>query len=233
MTDQLFDLISMGRVSMDLFAENIGAPFVDITGFATGVGGSPSNIAIGSSRLGLNVALLTAVGEDEVGRFVLHYLQQEGVDPQYIPRKPDARTGMALVGIQPPDKFPLLFYRENPADIHLTIDDLLAVPFTRCRALLLSGTALSRGSCREATLYAAEVAQSSEATTFMDLDLRPRPVVPPASLWPKYTHNFAAPGCRHRHRRGVFCRFDARSGSSDGRPARDRSATRNAGADPR
>ncbi len=158
---------------MDLFSQNIGSPFVEIEGFETSVGGSPVNIAIGSSRLGLKTATLTAVGEDEVGKFVRHYLEGEGVDTHYIPTKPNTRTGMAVVGIQPPDKFPLVFYRENPADIYLTIEDAMTLPLSHCRAILLSGTALSRGSCRDATLFAAEQAQLAGLTTFMDLDLRP------------------------------------------------------------
>ena len=172
MTDFAFDVITIGRVSMDLFAENVGASFVDISGFETGVGGSPSNIAIGTARLGLKVALLTAVGDDEVGKFVRSYLKKDGVDTSFIPTKPH-RTGMAVVGVQPPDKFPLVFYREDPADIYLTIDDAKALPIAESRALLLSGTALSRGSCRDATLYAAAVAGRAQTTTFMDLDLRP------------------------------------------------------------
>jgi 5-dehydro-2-deoxygluconokinase len=168
-----YDLITIGRVSMDLFAEDIGAPFPEINSFATGVGGSPSNIAMGASRLGLRTALLTAVGKDEVGKFVLRYLQQERVDTQFIPVKAGSRTGMAVVGVQPPDRFPLVFYRENPADIHLTIDDARRLPFGDCRALLLSGSALSRGTCRDATLFAAEQARSRAVTVFMDLDLRP------------------------------------------------------------
>ncbi len=158
---------------MDLFSQNIGVPFVEIEGFETSVGGSPVNIAIGSSRLGLKTATLTAVGEDEVGKFVRRYLEDEGVDTQYIPTKPNTRTGMAVVGIQPPDKFPLVFYRENPADIYLTIEDALALPLAQSQVVLLSGTALSRGNCRDATLFAAEQAQLADVTTFMDLDLRP------------------------------------------------------------
>lgn len=172
MTENSYDLITIGRVSMDLFAEDIGADFTDITGFETGVGGSPSNIAIGTSRLGLRTALLTAVGEDEVGKFVLNYLQREGIETQFIPVKP-ARTGMAVVGVQPPSNFPLVFYREDPADIYLTIDDAAALPIANSRALQLSGTALSRGTCRDATIFAAEEASRHPTTTFMDLDLRP------------------------------------------------------------
>lgn len=173
MTNKQFDLITLGRVSMDLFAQNVGAPFAEVEGFDTSVGGSPVNIAIGVSRLGLKSATLTAVGEDRVGDFVLRYLQNEGVATEYIPRKPDSRTGLAIVAIQPPDNFPLVFYRDNPADIYLTIDDVAALPISQSRALLLSGTALSRGSCRDAVLFAAEQSKAHGVTTFMDLDLRP------------------------------------------------------------
>lgn len=167
------DLITVGRVSMDLFALDIGAEFHDITAFRTGVGGSPVNIAIGASRLGLRAIAFTAVGEDEVGRFVRRYLADEGVITDHVAVKPRRRTGMAVVGVQPPDHFPLLFYRENPADIHLGIEEARALPLDATRALSLSGTALSRGSARDVTLYLAEQARRRGLTTFIDLDLRP------------------------------------------------------------
>lgn len=169
----LFDLITIGRCSMDLFAQNIGAPFPAITGFDAHIGGSPTNIALAASRLGLRTALLTAVSPDPVGDFVLAHLAQEGVDTRYIPRKPGTRTGLAVVGVEPPDRFPLVFYRENAADIQLSIDDLAAVPFAQTRMLLLSGTALSRGPCRDATIFAAEQAAAAGATVVLELDLRP------------------------------------------------------------
>ena len=167
------DVITVGRVSLDLFARDIGAEFRDITSFETSVGGSPVNIAIGTSRLGLRSIAFTAVGDDEVGRFVRHYLAQQGVNTDYIAVKPERRTGMAVVGVQPPDQFPLVFYRENPADIHLSISEALALPLSETRALSLSGTALSRGSTRDVILYLAEQARRRGMTTFIDLDLRP------------------------------------------------------------
>ena len=171
--DTSYDLITLGRISMDLFSQNVGADFVDIKGFDASIGGSPSNIALGSSRLGMRVALLTAVSEDNVGKFVLSHLQNGGVETKYIPFKPNTRTGLAILGVQPPDQFPLVFYRDNPADIYLTIQDVVATPISQSRALLLSGTALSRGSCRDATLFAAELANANGVPAFMDLDLRP------------------------------------------------------------
>ncbi len=167
------DLITVGRVSMDLFARDIGAEFHDITAFETGVGGSPVNIAIGASRLGLKAVAFTAVGADEVGRFVRHYLEREGVNTDHVLRKAGHRTGMAVVGVQPPDRFPLLFYREDPADIHLTIEEARALPLAEARALQLSGTAFSRGGTRDVSLYLAEQARERGLTTYMDLDLRP------------------------------------------------------------
>ncbi len=168
-----YDLITLGRCGMDLFAQDIGAPFTEITGFSAHIGGSPTNIAVAASRLGLRVALLTAVGPDLVGDFVLAHLVAEGVETEYIPRKPGTHTGLAVVGVQPPDRFPLVFYRHNPADIWLDVDDLAAAPLDQTRALLLSGTALSRGSCADATVAAAQRAATTGVTTYLDLDLRP------------------------------------------------------------
>ena len=167
------DLITVGRVSLDLFSRDVGAPFPQINSFETSVGGSPVNIAIGTSRLGLRSLAFTAVGDDEAGRFVRAYLDREGVDTAHIAVRAGRRTGMAVVGVQPPDKFPLLFYRENPADIHLSLDDAKALPLGEARALQLSGTAMSRGSAGDATLYLAEQARQLGVTTFLDLDLRP------------------------------------------------------------
>jgi 5-dehydro-2-deoxygluconokinase len=167
-----FDLIAMGRSGIDLYANDIGAPFVEIKSFAAYVGGSPTNIAVGARRLGLRVALLTAVGPDPVGDFILHFLNQEGVETSYIPRKPGRRTSAVVLGIEPPDKFPLVFYRDNCADIELTIDDVLAAPLAGCRVLEISGTGLSKEPSRSATIFAAEQARAAGARVILDLDFR-------------------------------------------------------------
>src|SRR2546429_611534 len=123
-TNRLYDVIAMGRSSIDLYSNDIGAPFVEITSFAAYVGGCPTNISVGTRRLGLRPALLTAVGEDVVGDFILHFLQQEGVETAFIPRKPGRRTSAVVLGIEPPDKFPLVYYRDNCADIALNGGDV-------------------------------------------------------------------------------------------------------------
>ena len=128
-----YDSLHMGRSSIDLYSNDIGAPFVDIQSYAAYVGGSPANISVGARRLGLKTALLTAVGDDPVGDFILHFLNNEDVDTSFIPRKPEHRTSAVVLGIEPPDKFPLVYYRDNCADINLTIDDALAAPLDDCR----------------------------------------------------------------------------------------------------
>ncbi|MEW5985983.1 MAG: PfkB family carbohydrate kinase, partial [Chloroflexota bacterium] len=112
-----YDLLTMGRSGLDLYANDVGVPFEQIKSFAAYVGGSPTNIAVGARRLGLRVALLTAVGPDPVGDFILNFLNNEGVDTRFIPRKPGTRSAAVVLGIEPPDKFPLVFYRDNAADI--------------------------------------------------------------------------------------------------------------------
>src|SRR5437879_2072167 len=164
-----YDLITMGRSSIDLYAHDVGASFVDIKSFAAYVGGSPTNIAVGAQRLGLRTAVLTAVGEDPVGDFILKFLKDEGVETKFIPRKPGTRTSAVVLGIEPPDKFPLVYYRDNCADNQLSIDDVLATPLD-CRVFEFSGTGLSREPSRSANLFAAEQAKASGATVLLDLD---------------------------------------------------------------
>ena len=148
MAERSFDILLMGRSSIDLYANEIGAPFPEIKSFAAYVGGCPTNISVGTRRLGLRSVLLTAVGADPVGDFLLRFLEQEDVNTKFIPRKPGKRSSAVVLGIEPPDKFPLVFYRDNCADIELSIDDVLAAPIADCRALLVSGTGLSREPSR-------------------------------------------------------------------------------------
>lgn len=168
-----FDLIAVGRVNMDLFSRDVGAPFEAIESFDAMVGGSPSNIAIAGSRLGLRTAVFTAVGDDRVGQFVLNNFQREGVDTSFAPVKEGKLTSLALLGNQPPADFPLSFYREDPADIHLSVDDAAELPIEQSRMVQLSGDAFARGSCVDAARSCAERARHLGVPTILDLDLRP------------------------------------------------------------
>jgi 5-dehydro-2-deoxygluconokinase len=172
-TSRSYDVIAMGRSSIDLYSNDIGAPFEEITNFAAYVGGCPTNISVGTRRLGLRSALLTAVGDDQVGNFILHFLQREGVETAFIPRKPGRRSSAVVLGIEPPDRFPLTYYRENCADSALTIDDVRTSPIANSRALLISGTGLSKEPGRSATLFAAETAHQAGVPVVLDIDFRP------------------------------------------------------------
>src|SRR5919201_6670884 len=153
----------MGRSSIDLYSNDLGAPFPEITSFAAYVGGSPTNISVGARRLGLRSALLTGVGDDPVGDFVLRFLAENGVETRYVVRKPGRRTSAVVLGIEPPDRFPLVFYRDNCADIELTVDDVLAAPLGDVRVFQFAGTNLSREPSRSATLFGAERAGGAGA----------------------------------------------------------------------
>src|SRR5207245_3403311 len=99
---QSYDMNGMGPVLIDPYPNGIGAPFEEITSFAAYVGGCPTNISVGTRRLGLHPALLTAVGDDQVGNFILHFLRSEGIETQFIPRKPGRRSSAVVLGIEPP-----------------------------------------------------------------------------------------------------------------------------------
>jgi 5-dehydro-2-deoxygluconokinase len=168
-----YDLLSMGRSSIDLYANDVGAAFVDIGSFAAYVGGCPTNISVACQRLGGTTALLTAVGEDQVGDFILNFCNREGIDTSPTPRKSGKRSSAVVLGIVPPDRFPLTYYRDNCADIELTIDDVLASPVADAQYLLISGTGLSKEPSRSATLFAAEYAQRQGTKVVLDIDFRP------------------------------------------------------------
>ncbi|OGP74473.1 MAG: 5-dehydro-2-deoxygluconokinase [Deltaproteobacteria bacterium RBG_16_49_23] len=168
-----YDTFHMGRSCMDLYSNDVGAAFIHIKSFAAYVGGSPANMSVGCRRLGLNSALLTAFGEDPVGDFVIHFLTGEGVDIRFSPRKPGRHTSLVVMGIEPPDRFPLVFYRENCADIALEIDDVLAAPIHDSLVFQFAGTNLSRETSRSATFYAAELARKAGTSVVLDLDFRP------------------------------------------------------------
>ena len=141
-TQPTYDTFHMGRSCMDLYSNDVGIDFIHIKSFAAYVGGSPTNMSVGCRRLGLKSGLLTAFGEDPVGDFVVHFLDEEGVDIRFSPRKQGRHTSLVILGIEPPDKFPLVFYRDNCADIALEIDDVLAAPIRDSLVFQFAGTNL-------------------------------------------------------------------------------------------
>lgn len=166
------DVITFGRSSIDLYSQNIGAPFNEIKGFDAFVGGSPLNIAVACARLGVEASLLTAVGNDKVGEFILDFLRKENVNTKSIPVKNGTRSSAVVLGIEPPDKFPLVYYRDNAADSQVNIDDVQNANIPDYRILLINGTALNVDPSRSATFLATEIANNNNVDVVLDLDFR-------------------------------------------------------------
>jgi 5-dehydro-2-deoxygluconokinase len=167
-----YDVLAIGRSSIDLYAHEIGRPIADVRSFDAYVGGCPTNVSVGTRRLGLRSALLTAVGDDQVGDFVTAFLDRENVETRFIPRKPGHRTSAVILTIQPPDRFPLTFYRDNCADRALTVDDVARAPIADSRVVFVTGTGLSHQPARDATVHAAAAARAAGVPVVVDIDYR-------------------------------------------------------------
>ncbi len=172
-SEKRFDLITVGRCAVDFYSNDIGVPLKYAKSFNIYVGGCPANVAVGTRRLGLRSAILTRVGTEPLGDFIMNFLETEGVNTEAVLRDPHHLCGVVVLGIEPPDKFPLTFYRENCADIYLTLDDVCAAPLDQTHLLFVSGTGFSREPSASATTAAVEIAQASGATVMLDLDYRP------------------------------------------------------------
>ena len=162
----------MGRVSVDLYPEQIGVSLAEVKTFAKSLGGSATNVAVAAARLGHPSAVITKVGDDGFGAYVREALEGFGVDPRWVGTDPGLRTPIVFCEIHPPDNFPLLFYREPKApDMNLTPEDLDLDAIAAAPLFWMTGTGLSDEPSRTATFRALE--QRSEGITVFDLDYRP------------------------------------------------------------
>ena len=167
------ELLTVGRVSVDLYPEQIGVPLAEVQTFRKMLGGSPTNVAVAAGRLGRRSAVVTKVGADGFGEYVRIALGRFGVDASFVGVDPVLRTPLAFCEIHPPDDFPLLFYREPTApDLQLTVDDLRRAPVEEVPLLWVTGTGLSAEPSRSATLDALR-RRRGRAHTVFDLDWRP------------------------------------------------------------
>ena len=167
------DLITIGRSSVDLYGDQIGGRLEDMGSFSKYIGGSPTNIACGTARLGLKSAVITGVGDEHMGRFIREQLAREGVDTRGVKVDPDRLTALVLLGIRDDERFPLIFYRENCADMGLTEDDIDEGFIAEARAVLATGTHLSHPRTEAAVLKALNLARKHGARTALDIDYRP------------------------------------------------------------
>ena len=167
------DLITIGRSSVDLYGAQIGGLLEDMASFNKYVGGSPTNIATGTARLGLKSALITRVGDEHMGRFLLRELEREGVDTRGIVTDPQRLTALVILGIRDQQHFPLIFYRENCADMALCEDDIDPDFIAEAGCVLATGTHLSHPRTEAAVLKALRLARQNGSRTALDIDYRP------------------------------------------------------------
>ncbi len=167
------DVITIGRASVDLYGGQVGGRLEDMASFQKYIGGSPTNIAAGTARLGMRSALITRVGNEHMGRFIREELAREGVDVSGVVTDPERLTALVLLGIRDDKQFPLIFYRENCADMALCEDDIDEGQIARARSVVATGTHLSHPRTEAAVLKALRLARQHGARTALDIDYRP------------------------------------------------------------
>ncbi len=167
------DVVSIGRLAVDLYANQYGCNLEDTTSFAKYLGGSSGNLAFGCARLGLRSAMITRVGNEQMGRFLLRTLANEGCDVSQIKVDPVRLTALAILGIKDRQTFPLLFYRNNCADMAFCVDDVDESFIASCKALHITGTHFSTPTVRAGSLLALTYARKHNVRTVLDIDYRP------------------------------------------------------------
>ena len=167
------DLICMGRAAVDLYGEQIGARLEDQASFAKYLGGTAANTAVGSSRLGLKVAMLVRVGDEQNGRFVRESLAAEGVDVSHVRTDPARLTALVFLAVKDRQTFPHVFYRDDPADMAVAPEDFDEAFIGSARAFLVSGTHFSRERVAETSFAALKLAKQAGTRVVFDVDYRP------------------------------------------------------------
>jgi len=167
------DIICLGRLAVDLYAQQVGSRLEDVASFAKYLGGSSANIAFGCARLGLNASMLARVGNDHMGRFLTETLTKEGCDVSHVRTDHERLTALVLLGLKNRDTFPLIFYRENCADMAVDEADFDEAYIASSKALLITGTHFSTEQVNRTSRRALEYARNNDVRTVLDIDYRP------------------------------------------------------------
>ncbi|WP_316776275.1 5-dehydro-2-deoxygluconokinase [Streptomyces sasae] len=181
-----YDLITMGRIGVDLYPLQTGVPLAQVSSFGKFLGGSATNVAVAAARLGHSTAVITRTGEDAFGAYLHEALQGFGVDDRWVTSVPGLNTPVTFCEIFPPDDFPLYFYRQPKApDLEIDAHELDLDAIRDTRIFWITGTGLSEEPSRTAT-FAALAHRAKSGTTVFDLDWRPMFWKDPASARPFY-----------------------------------------------
>ncbi|EHD20856.1 MULTISPECIES: bifunctional 5-dehydro-2-deoxygluconokinase/5-dehydro-2-deoxyphosphogluconate aldolase [Brenneria] len=167
------DVICIGRIALDLYGQQIGSRLEDMTTFAKYLGGSSGNVAYGTAVQGLKSGMLARVGDEHMGRFLREELQRAGVDTRYLITDKERLTALVILGVKDQETFPLIFYRDNCADMALSTEDIDEDYIASSRAVAITGTHLSHSNTRAAVLKALEFAQRHGLRRALDIDYRP------------------------------------------------------------
>jgi 5-dehydro-2-deoxygluconokinase len=173
MAERRLDVITLGRSSVDLYGEQVGGRLEDMQSFAKYVGGCPTNIAIGTARLGLKSAVITRVGDEQMGRFIRETLAREGVDTAQVTTDPERLSALVILGIRDRHTFPHIFYRENCADMAIRPEHIDAQAIAAATALVVSGTHFSQPGVDAASRAAIGHAKAAGTKVVFDIDYRP------------------------------------------------------------
>ncbi|MFE9025513.1 5-dehydro-2-deoxygluconokinase [Streptomyces iakyrus] len=170
---QYFDVITMGRIGVDLYPLQTGVPLEKVETFGKFLGGSAANVAVAAARLGCRTAVITRTGDDPFGTYLHEELKGFGVDDRWVTPAGAYPTPVTFCEIFPPDDFPLYFYRRPKApDLEIHTDELDFFAIRGARIFWITGTGLSEEPSRSATLAALKARDRSGITVF-DLDWRP------------------------------------------------------------
>lgn len=168
-----FDLVTMGRIGVDIYPLQTGVGLEDVTSFGKYLGGTATNVAVAAARYGLRSAVITKTGADPFGRFIHRALRGYGVDDRFVGTSEHLPTPVTFCEIFPPDDFPLYFYRFPQApDLDLRPADVDLAAVREARIFWVTGTGLSEEPSRSTTLAALE-ARGRRGITVLDLDYRP------------------------------------------------------------
>ncbi|WP_192254104.1 bifunctional 5-dehydro-2-deoxygluconokinase/5-dehydro-2-deoxyphosphogluconate aldolase [Mesorhizobium silamurunense] len=167
------DVITIGRASVDLYGQQIGSRLEDITSFAKSVGGCPANISVGTARLGLRSALLTRVGDEQMGRFIREQLKREGVSVDGLKTDKERLTALVLLSVEDEGVSPMIFYRSDCADMALAEEDIDEAFIASARAVVVTGTHFSRPNTDAAQRKAIRLMKAKGGKVVFDIDYRP------------------------------------------------------------
>jgi 5-dehydro-2-deoxygluconokinase len=166
------DVCVLGRIGYDLYAVEHNRPLAQVEHFSRHLGGSSANIAVGLARLGLRVGIVGCLGKDLLADYLLGVLSREGVDRQFVRLVESLNTSLCLTEVSPPDHFPQVFYRSNPADSQVVVGDAELSYVRQARMFVTNGTSLCASPSRESTLRALAAAREGGLCTVLDIDYR-------------------------------------------------------------